>query len=722
LTLSLLLPVSGFARALAKMDATLSQAMRLQANPKALMEAVPGVSLIQDEPHINVFVEVADPLPELEAHGAQLRSRSGDIWIARLPLAKLADVASLPGVVRMEGDARVEPYLNIAVPEIRAPEVWNAAGWGWPKGEGVIAGMVDTSITLDQENFTNADGTSRVLAVWNFVDECNPQTESCGSAFQDAAGRHGTKVMGAMAGNGQKNCANANACPGAAPNANIVIAKFDFSSMTASDVAEGVEWIFNKAKVLGRPAVVNLSLGWNVGPRDGTSLLERKISDLSAPGRIIVAAAGNDSLEMGHAQMKIGGDSSMVTVTLECAESRDGVQHMVQGWYEGTVEVRAMDAGGSVVTGWVAFEEDDVSNDSLIGKITVSHKESADSGAKSFSVTLEKGTSNLSVGDWVVEVREVLGAMTTVDLWVNQIVELSCDKPLRFAAEDAVLSTSVVPPCTADNVICVGAYNTRCNDSTCNHPDIFCTGCSGYFGTENCTDDFPETVGDIASFSNHGPRRDGGQKPWITAPGQTIVTPGGAPVGICATGTSLSSPLVAGAVVLMLQVNPTLTVDQIRELLKKSARRPQGGSGWDSIWGWGMLDVFAAFGSAAIGISPNRLLGKDDDICFIATAAFGDTNAPQVDRLRDVRDRFLLNTSWGREFVRFYYRWSPPVAGWLKEHPTCALLTRTLLMPLAGGAEMLYHRKASHLAGVVLVPLLVFCVVAGVATRRKQSP
>ena len=226
----------------------------------------------------------------------------------------------------------------------------------------------------------------------------------------------------------------------------------------------------------------------------------------------------------------------------------------------------------------------------------------------------------------------------------------------------------------------------------------FCSGCSLSYGAVNCIVGFEKT-GDISSFSSLGPARDGSRKPWIAAPGQAILTPDnqGDTTYSYASGTSFAAPHVAGTVALMLEANPGLTPANVLDALRESARLPDGVSVWDEGWGWGKIDAYGAVEQVASEIPPPpppepRGLGEGDDICFIATAAFGDVDAPQVVRLREMRDKSILKTSLGRRFVRFYYRWSPPVAAWLKEHTMTSRMVRLLLMPLAGISEVAYHR------------------------------
>lgn len=70
--------------------------------------------------------------------------------------------------------------------------------------------------------------------------------------------------------------------------------------------------------------------------------------------------------------------------------------------------------------------------------------------------------------------------------------------------------------------------------------------------------------------------------------------------------------------------------------------------------------------------------------CFIATACYGDYDAPEVRILRHFRDETLLKSAGGCRVVDMYYRISPPLARWLERHPTMAGLFRaSVLNPIA---------------------------------------
>ncbi len=85
---------------------------------------------------------------------------------------------------------------------------------------------------------------------------------------------------------------------------------------------------------------------------------------------------------------------------------------------------------------------------------------------------------------------------------------------------------------------------------------------------------------------------------------------------------------------------------------------------------------------------------RDRSRCFIATAACGTPDHPDVTSLRAFRDRVLLTRQWGHRWVNRYYRWSPEVASFLARHPVAGILTRHLLVrPAAATARWWMNRN-----------------------------
>ena len=150
---------------------------------------------------------------------------------------------------------------------------------------------------------------------------------------------------------------------------------------------------------------------------------------------------------------------------------------------------------------------------------------------------------------------------------------------------------------TAKRILTVGAYTTR-NEYTVN----------GAHGT------LSETVGEVSSFSSYGPTADGRMKPEISAPGCFIisaVSSNDASGTIMQAdnndswertnlygymqGTSMSAPFVAGVVATWLQACPQLTPEQLREVMRSTARKDtftgtleEG----DNNWGYGKVDAY----------------------------------------------------------------------------------------------------------------------------------
>jgi len=74
--------------------------------------------------------------------------------------------------------------------------------------------------------------------------------------------------------------------------------------------------------------------------------------------------------------------------------------------------------------------------------------------------------------------------------------------------------------------------------------------------------------------------------------------------------------------------------------------------------------------------------------CLIATAAFGSELTPQVQFLRDFRDRNIMSTLSGSSFMNvfnvWYYSFSPYVADYERQQPWLQQIIRTSIYPLLG--------------------------------------
>jgi hypothetical protein len=80
------------------------------------------------------------------------------------------------------------------------------------------------------------------------------------------------------------------------------------------------------------------------------------------------------------------------------------------------------------------------------------------------------------------------------------------------------------------------------------------------------------------------------------------------------------------------------------------------------------------------------------DECFIATASFGSKMEPSVVTLRQFRDRYLMTNSFGQSFVKFYYKYSPPIARNIAGNEVKKGIVRLMLTPLVCVAKTMLNQ------------------------------
>lgn len=181
-------------------------------------------------------------------------------------------------------------------------------------GKDVIVGIVDQGLDHRHPDFIKPNGDSRVIRYWDhsilnptqtpapynygqvwYADQINNGTIT---SNEESSG-HGTTVTGIATGNGSANGTN----KGMAPESDIIFVEtnFNFSNWTLT-IADACDYIFRVADSLGKPAVVNLSLGTYLGSHDGTDPASEYMESLvdQKAGRIIVCAAGNSGAQADY--------------------------------------------------------------------------------------------------------------------------------------------------------------------------------------------------------------------------------------------------------------------------------------------------------------------------------------------------------------------------------------------------------------------------------------
>ncbi len=116
--------------------------------------------------------------------------------------------------------------------------------------------------------------------------------------------------------------------------------------------------------------------------------------------------------------------------------------------------------------------------------------------------------------------------------------------------------------------------------------------------------------------------------------------------------------------------------------------------------------------------------GKEDEDdgggCFIATAAFGSYIEPQVVVLRHFRDQILAESSGGRWFIAFYYKYSPSVAEYISQNEKLRLLVRLCLYPLIVAAYLVLNLGMFILVGLGCMSAVMLALT--VKSRCRHRP
>jgi len=175
------------------------------------------------------------------------------------------------------------------------------------EGEDVILGFIDTGIDWKHPDFRNpTDSSTRILAIWDQtkpVNQFTPSKYGYGQDWDSTEIRqelstnhdiygHGSTVAGTACGNAFANGLN----KGVAPKADLIVVESNFSAPNwLSTVTDAVEYIYHIADSLGKPCVINASLGTYLGSHDGLDPYALYIDSLinQKKGHLMVASAGN---------------------------------------------------------------------------------------------------------------------------------------------------------------------------------------------------------------------------------------------------------------------------------------------------------------------------------------------------------------------------------------------------------------------------------------------
>ncbi len=569
----------------------------------------------------------------LQSAGVLRGSTVGNIATIKVPLSTFSQIDFSAVFSYIEVPGKIAPDLEKMRVDVHADSV--QAGINLPEaftGKDVLIGVTDWGFDYTQPMFYDTLlQQTRIVAAWDQYKQAGNQPANFPygaeyttvpellAAQSDTANiysyaTHGTHVAGIAGGSGA-------GAPyrGMAPEAGFLFATF---FVDAASVIDAYTWMKDKAEFENKRLVINMSWGlYYIGNLDGTSLLSQAIDALSAQGVVFVSSGGNNGDNNFHIQKDFDNNTMTTRVMFDSYTNPTMWGESITMWGEAgnsfDVKVQVYNGINTLLAESPLFSTSTTTQyvDSIlvINTDTIYYNLTAENANPQNSrphmrLRIKNINTNLKI------VLQAAADTGTVHFW--NLVELTNgvgNWGLSFVSfgtsgmSGNAINSIGEPACTA-SVIAVGAYS------------------SGYLSSGG-----NPLGGTLASFSSSGPLITGVMKPDISAPGVNVissmssftdasystfetVTFNGTDYDFAKlSGTSMSSPCVAGIVALMLDANPALTPAQIKTILQATAR--EDANTGDIVppghprWGYGKVNAYAAVVMALqmVGVDESNL-------------------------------------------------------------------------------------------------------------------
>ncbi|MBR1851511.1 MAG: S8 family peptidase [Bacteroidales bacterium] len=510
-------------------------------------------------------------------------------------------------------------------------------------GRGVYIGITDWGFDYKHINYNNrANDNRRIKRVWDQFRTAQPHpqgydygTEIIGTdALFEAEcdtlniykhGTHGTHVTGIAAGRGVRGSDGTYEYQGQAPYADLLMSSFLLDEASWIDAAA---WMQRVANDEGRRIVINSSWGmYTFSSLEGQSLLSQTIDTMASQGVIFCTSAGNNgdvNFHLVHDFSQTQGDTLRTFATIFRSPAAHDYGEAGQAlimWGEPERDFKAqiryqLDDSTEWTSPWYSTDSITIIFDTItLGTETIPITVMAEHDYPygfSHRTHIQIDAGKTSTGTLELFITAQSGTVHAWNVWnlQNHAGNTGCNfydnnKPNYVSGGNTY---GISEPACASKCITVAAHaaDVMHLDSTV-------------------------TIGRITSFSSIGPLINGVDKPEISAPGKAVVSSlnsyrtdrdehvsytssfnGEIYEWAAFDGTSMSSPAVSGIVALLLQANPNLNVDQVRECLFTTTRNDittgpiRESDSISSRWGWGKVDALRAVNMAIrkLGITP----------------------------------------------------------------------------------------------------------------------
>lgn len=460
-------------------------------------------------------------------------------------------------------------------------------------GQNILIAIIDSGIDYTHPDFRNADGTTRILSLWDQTIREGPPPkgyvtgtlyteEQINEALRertvpeqlekvpsiDVSG-HGTAVAGIACGNGR---ASGGRYHGVAPLAKMLIVKLGTSIGDSfprtTRLMEALDYVITTAEEMLMPVSVNISFGNSYGSHNGRGMLEQFINE--AAGRwksTICIGSGNEGASGRHAGgvFVSGGERTVIELAVNEGERTLNLQLWKN--FADSMNIVIVNPSNQRIS---LYQNETGIRSYVLGETEL---------LVNYGVpTPFNGLQEIYI-EWIPRETIIEGGIWRVEITAQNIVDGRYDLWLpsgNLVSENTrflqpKVDTTLTIPSTTDAAITVAAYNGN-------------------------------TDGE-AYFSGRGYTRNEQIKPDLTSPGVDILS--AAPNGgySMKSGTSMAVPFVTGSCGLLMEwgivrgYDPYLYGQKVKAYLIRGARPlPRFSVYPNEVLGWGVLCVEDSFG------------------------------------------------------------------------------------------------------------------------------
>lgn len=554
----------------------------------------------------------------LDELGIKYKTRIGQIITAELSSSELAELIKVDGILKAHKAQSISPLIKRTHVDVNTDSIFKAIKLDNAySGKGVIIGVTDWGFNYSHPNFYDTGLTkNRVLAAWDQFKTSGPApngynygTVHSGESEVLAAEKdtyniyawatHGTHVAGIAGGGGA-----GIGLKGIAYDAQFLMVTF---LANEASVIDGIEWMRQVAEKEEKRLVVNMSWGlYNLQSIDGTSLMSDALNEFSRKGVILVTSGGNNGDVNFHLKKQFDNDtlrSEIDFYPFTAHPKMYGQRVSLWGGKEPfNLQLEIRDKSLNVLHTSKIFYSSALTNtpkevwingqDTVVYQVITQPKFGKEINNNLHAILQDKDDRfRINIKAWapkgVIHGFNVTELTNDVGNWGMPFL---AGKSNWIAGDNEY---GLGEPASTESVITVAAHSPRV-----------------VFNNGNIIH------GSIANFSSLGPTIDDRKKPDISAPGVSVessisayttrsydqtklVSYNGLDYPFARySGTSMSSPAVTGIVALMLEANPYLTNQDIKDILKKTAfNDDKTGNLRDSHsveYGWGKINAYGA--------------------------------------------------------------------------------------------------------------------------------